>query len=158
MSNNTLSIFNPFSLQSGPKGPLQQRMQEIAWYAESRFRRILLEISKANLLKQQWMQKLLHFGRRVGRSRCQSHIRVETGQKPQAHPQCGVVRNGGWTPSVQRQNLRPQGPGPPTTHSQTTPRLTYHRSPRKVENPRTGLAKLLVAPDVPLHRTLHEDL
>jgi hypothetical protein len=60
MSNKTLVIFNPFSLQSGPKAPLQIRTQEIIWYAESRFRRILLEIDQANFIKQQWMQRILH--------------------------------------------------------------------------------------------------
>lgn len=59
MSNKTLSIYNPFSLQSGPKGPLQSRLQEIIWYAESRFRRVLLEIDQASVLKQRWLQKLL---------------------------------------------------------------------------------------------------
>ena len=60
MSNKTLSIFNPFSLQSGPKGPLQMRVQEIIWYAESRFRRVLLELDQANFNKQRWMQKILY--------------------------------------------------------------------------------------------------
>jgi len=61
MSNKSLAIFNPFSLQSGPKGPLQSRTQEIIWYAESRFRHVLLQIDRANFLKQQWMQKNLYF-------------------------------------------------------------------------------------------------
>ena len=60
MSNKTLSIFNPFSLQSGPKGPLQMQVQEIIWYAESRFRRVLLELDQANFNKQRWMQKILY--------------------------------------------------------------------------------------------------
>ena len=60
MANKSLSIFNPFSLQSGPKGPLQMRVQDIIWYAESRFRRVLLEIDQANLIRQQWMQKILY--------------------------------------------------------------------------------------------------
>lgn len=60
MANKTLSIFNPFSLQSGPKGPLQMRTQEIIWYAESRFRQVLLAIEEANVIKQRWMQKTLY--------------------------------------------------------------------------------------------------
>jgi len=60
MSNNTLAIYNPSSLQSGPKGPLQLRTQEIVWYAESRFRRVLVEIQQASLMRQEWMQKFLY--------------------------------------------------------------------------------------------------
>jgi len=60
MSNKTLSIFNPFSLQSGPKEPLQMRMQEIIWYVESGFRQVLLQVDQANFIKQQWMQKILY--------------------------------------------------------------------------------------------------
>lgn len=60
MSNNILSIFNPFSLQSGPKNQLQQQSQEVIWYAESRFRRALLVISEQNVLVQKWMQKFLY--------------------------------------------------------------------------------------------------
>ena len=60
MSNKTLAIFNPFSLQLGPKGPLQKRTQEIIWYVESRFRQILLAIKQASLIKQGWMQRILY--------------------------------------------------------------------------------------------------
>ena len=60
MSNKTLSIFNPFSLQLGPKGPLQMHTQEIIWYAESRFHAVLLDINQANVIKQRWMQKTLY--------------------------------------------------------------------------------------------------
>ena len=60
MANKTLSIFNPFSLQSGPKGPLQLHTQDIIWYAESQFWAVLLEIEEANVIKQRWMQKALY--------------------------------------------------------------------------------------------------
>ena len=60
MSNKTLSIFNPFSLQLGLKGPLQMRTQEIIWYVESQFHAVLLEIDEANVIKQKWMQKTLY--------------------------------------------------------------------------------------------------
>jgi hypothetical protein len=60
MSNKCLSVFNPFSLQSGPKDPLQIHTQQIIWYAESRFRQVLLHMEAANLLKQKWMQKILY--------------------------------------------------------------------------------------------------
>ncbi|KAF8226944.1 hypothetical protein L208DRAFT_1299313, partial [Tricholoma matsutake] len=60
MSNKSLAIFNPFSLQSGPKGALQNWTQEVIWYVESRFRWVLLEIKQSNLIKQQWMQKCLY--------------------------------------------------------------------------------------------------
>jgi hypothetical protein len=60
MSNKCLSVFNPFSLQSGPKDLLQIRTQQIIWYAESRFRQVLLHMEAANVLKQKWMQKNLY--------------------------------------------------------------------------------------------------
>ncbi|KAF8224315.1 hypothetical protein L208DRAFT_1312106 [Tricholoma matsutake] len=60
MSNKSLAIFNPFLLQLGPKGALQNWTQEVIWYAESRFRWVLLEIKQSNLIKQQWMQKCLY--------------------------------------------------------------------------------------------------
>ncbi|KAF8225766.1 hypothetical protein L208DRAFT_1305072 [Tricholoma matsutake] len=59
MSNKLLAIFNPFLLQSGPKGALQNQTQEVIWYAESRFWRVLLEIEQSNVIKQ-WMQKCLY--------------------------------------------------------------------------------------------------
>jgi hypothetical protein len=60
MSNICLSVFNPFSLQSGPKGPLQMRTQQIVWYAESRFRQVLLHMEGASVSRQKWMQKILY--------------------------------------------------------------------------------------------------
>src|ERR1700723_3783387 len=60
MSNKCLSVFNPFSLQSGPEDPLQIWTQKIIWYAESRFRQVLLHMEVANVSNQKWMQKNLY--------------------------------------------------------------------------------------------------
>jgi hypothetical protein len=60
MSNKSLSVYSPFSLQSGPKVQLQRHAQEIIWYAESQFHRVLLEVDQANFVKQSWMQRILY--------------------------------------------------------------------------------------------------
>src|ERR1700675_1465043 len=46
----------------------------------------------------------------------------------------------------------------PTPNRQATSRFPHCWSPRKVEDPRTRLMEVLVAPDVPVHWTLHQDV
>jgi hypothetical protein len=54
-----LNVFTPFSLQIGSNHHLHRRSQSIVWYAESRFRLALIEISKADSDRQVWMQMCL---------------------------------------------------------------------------------------------------
>ena len=60
MSNTSLSVYSPFSLQLGPKVQCQRHVQEIIWYAESRFHQVLLEVEHANFVKESWMQRILY--------------------------------------------------------------------------------------------------
>ena len=55
----TIHRFNPFSLQHGSNHSLHVRIQEVIYYAESRFWVILNNISKADQERQSWTQKLL---------------------------------------------------------------------------------------------------
>jgi hypothetical protein len=55
----TIHRFNPFNLPTGVDHDLHMKIQEIISYAESRFWTIINEISKSDLDKQTWTQKLL---------------------------------------------------------------------------------------------------
>jgi hypothetical protein len=59
MPTHTIRRLNPFNLQHGSDHNLHSNVQEILYYAESRFWCILNEISKADLDRQSWTQKLL---------------------------------------------------------------------------------------------------
>ena len=55
----TIHRFNPFNLAPGFNRDLHMKVQEIVYYAESRFWTISNEISKEDHDKQSWTQKLL---------------------------------------------------------------------------------------------------
>jgi hypothetical protein len=61
MAVRPLSAFSPFSLQVGANATLHAQAQEVVWYAESRFRRALIDTSKAEAdpRRQTWLQKCL---------------------------------------------------------------------------------------------------
>lgn len=54
-----LHVYDPFSGQHGSMETVHQMNQEIIFYAESRFRHILLQIVAANEEKRKWMQRAL---------------------------------------------------------------------------------------------------
>ncbi|KAF8811073.1 hypothetical protein BYT27DRAFT_7253203 [Phlegmacium glaucopus] len=60
MRRHTIRRFNPFNLQHGSDQNIHATIQEIVYYAESRFWCIVNKISKAEPDRQSWMQKLLH--------------------------------------------------------------------------------------------------
>ncbi|KAF8801050.1 hypothetical protein BYT27DRAFT_7216408 [Phlegmacium glaucopus] len=59
---STMSIhqFNPFSVQQGFQDSTLLHIQEVIYYAESHFWSIVNDISKAEIDRQSWAQKLLH--------------------------------------------------------------------------------------------------
>jgi len=59
MPVQSIHRFNPFALHHGSNLWTHEKVQEIVWYAESRFWTILLKISNANWEHQAWMQNLL---------------------------------------------------------------------------------------------------
>ena len=59
MPVQSIHHFNPFVLQHGSNLQTHQKVQEIIWYAESRFWTILMKISNADREGQAWMQNLL---------------------------------------------------------------------------------------------------
>lgn len=52
--------FHPFSLQHGSKRQLHMEIQEAIYYAESRFRKACIVISRAPATDVRWMQKILN--------------------------------------------------------------------------------------------------
>ena len=56
----TIRRFNPFNLQHGSDHNIHVKIQEVVFYGESRFWHIVNNISKADLARQTWTQKLLH--------------------------------------------------------------------------------------------------
>ncbi|KAF8799630.1 hypothetical protein BYT27DRAFT_7263716 [Phlegmacium glaucopus] len=56
----SISVFNPFSLNHASQSTLGVHIQEVTYYAESRFWCILNEISAADTDRQSWTQRLLH--------------------------------------------------------------------------------------------------
>ncbi|KAF8164789.1 hypothetical protein B0H34DRAFT_670799 [Crassisporium funariophilum] len=59
MADRQIRLFSVFSLQLGADAKLHSRLQEILWYAESRFRQALLVIHTAADRHQKWMQSAL---------------------------------------------------------------------------------------------------
>jgi hypothetical protein len=59
MSTHMLRLFNPFTLQSGSNQLGHRMTQEVVYYAESRFRHILLYIDERNLADGKWIQVAL---------------------------------------------------------------------------------------------------
>ena len=60
-----MSMFNPFSVKNNSDySDVRVRLQEIVFYADSRFRAILVHVSKdtskTDLDRMSWTQKLLH--------------------------------------------------------------------------------------------------
>jgi hypothetical protein len=52
-----IKLYNPFSIRT--QDIFLDQIQEIMYYAESRFRQALLAISRANVEKQDWMMDCL---------------------------------------------------------------------------------------------------
>jgi hypothetical protein len=59
MPAQSIHHFNPFALQNGCSLQGHEKVQEIVFYAESRFWTILTNISNANRERQTWTQNLL---------------------------------------------------------------------------------------------------
>jgi len=60
MSSSTIHHFNPFTVRSGSDQNAHNKIQEVIYYAESRFWAVLHYPSKAGIDRQSWVQKLLH--------------------------------------------------------------------------------------------------
>ncbi|KAF8799290.1 hypothetical protein BYT27DRAFT_7121080 [Phlegmacium glaucopus] len=60
MPTHTIRRFNPFNLQHGSDHNLHVRIQEVIYYGESQLWSVVNDISKANVDRQAWTQKLLH--------------------------------------------------------------------------------------------------
>jgi len=61
MSSSTIHRFNPFTVRSGSDQNVHNKIQEVIYYAESRFWAVLHYLSKAGIDRQSWVQKLLHW-------------------------------------------------------------------------------------------------
>jgi hypothetical protein len=59
MANRQIRLFNPFSLQLGADSDHHRQIQQVIWYAESRFRQALVIFHDAPDPKQRWMQSAL---------------------------------------------------------------------------------------------------
>ena len=60
-STMSISVYNPFSLKKDLEfSALRLQLQEIIYYAESRFRAILKDQESADMDWKGWIQKLLH--------------------------------------------------------------------------------------------------
>lgn len=59
MPISTIHRFNPFKLKTDFNHANHGKIQEVVYYAESRFWCIINEISKADVIQQDWTQKLL---------------------------------------------------------------------------------------------------
>lgn len=59
MADRQIRLFSPFSLQLGADSTQHTKLQEVLWYAESRFRQALLVIHTISDRHQIWMQSAL---------------------------------------------------------------------------------------------------
>jgi hypothetical protein len=59
MPAQSIHRFNPFALQHGSNLQTHEKVQEIIYYAESRFWTILTNLSNADRERQTWTQNLL---------------------------------------------------------------------------------------------------
>jgi len=59
MSYRQIRLFNPLSLEFGADSDQHRHIQQIVWYAESRFRQALVVFHDARDPYQSWMQAAL---------------------------------------------------------------------------------------------------
>lgn len=60
MPQKAIVAFNPFRLHNGSSRVNQTQIQEIVYYTESRFRKILPAIHQADNRNKIWMEKILN--------------------------------------------------------------------------------------------------